>query len=71
MTTTVYTPYVILDDVIMAKVMELLNTARTMAENSYPHLTADYDRVIKQVREHAECFTGSQNKPQTKKAYNL
>jgi hypothetical protein len=49
--------------------MELLNTAKSMAEKSYPHLTNDYARVIKQVRERAECFTGSQNKPKTKKAY--
>ena len=68
--TTDYTPYVIIDDVTMAKVMELLSTAKCMAEKSYPHMTADYDRVIKQVRERAECFTGSQNKPKTQKAYN-
>jgi hypothetical protein len=66
---TDYNPYVIIDDVTMAKVMDLLNTGRTMAEKSYPHLTNDYARVIKQVRERAECFTGSQNKPKTKKAY--
>jgi hypothetical protein len=54
----------------MAKVMDLLNTGRTMAEKSYPHLVENYERVIKQVRERAECFTGSQNKPKTKKAYN-
>ena len=68
--TTDYNPYVIIDDVTMAKVMDLLNTGRTMAEKSYPHMTADYERVIKQVRERAECFTGSQNKPKTKKSYN-
>jgi hypothetical protein len=68
--TTDYYPYVIIDDVTMAKVMDLLNTGRTMAENSYPHLVENYERVIKQVRERAECFTGSQNKPKTKKAYN-
>ena len=67
--TTDYTPYVIIDDVTMAKVMELLNTAKCMAEKSYPHLTNDYARVIKQIRERAECFTGSQNKPKTTKAY--
>ena len=70
MTTTDYNPYVIIDDVTMSKVMELLNTAKCMAEKSYPHMTADYERVIKQVRERAECFTGSQNKPKTRKAYN-
>ena len=69
--TTDYTPYVIIDDVTMAKVMDLLNTGRTMAEKSYPHLVENYERVIKQVRERAECFTGSQNKPKTKKAYNV
>ena len=68
--TTDYNPYVIIDDVTMAKVMDLLNTGRTMAEKSYPHLVENYERVIKQVRERAECFTGSQNKPKTKKAYN-
>lgn len=68
--TTDNTPYVIIDDVTMAKVMDLLNTGRTMAEKSYPHLAENYERVIKQVRERAECFTGSQNKPKTKKAYN-
>ena len=68
--TTDYNPYVIIDDVTMAKVMGLLNTGRTMAENSYPHLVENYERVIKQVRVRAECFTGSQNKPKTKKAYN-
>ena len=67
---TDYTPYVIIDDVTMMKVMDLLNTGRTMAENSYPHLVENYERVIKQVRERAECFTGSQNKPKTTKAYN-
>lgn len=67
--TTDYNPYVIIDDVTMSNVMELLNTAKSMAEKSYPHLTNDYARVIKQVRERAECFTGSQNKPKTKKAY--
>ena len=66
---TDYTPYVIIDDVTMAKVMDLLNTGRTMAEKSYPHLVENYERVIKQVRERAECFTGSQNKPKTTKAY--
>lgn len=71
MTSTDYTPYVIIDDVTMSKVMDLLNTGRTMAANSYPHLTDNYDRVIRQVRERAECFTGSQNKPKTKKAYNV
>ena len=30
--TTDYNPYVIIDDVTMAKVMDLLNTGRTMAE---------------------------------------
>ena len=69
--TTDYTPYVIIDDVTMSKVMELLSTAKYMAEKSYPHMTADYERVIKQVRERAECFTGSQNKPKTTKAYNV
>ena len=68
--TTDYTPYVIIDDVTMSKVMERLNQGKAMAEKSYPHLTADFERVIKQVRERAECFTGSQNKPKTKKAYN-
>ena len=68
--TTDYNPYVIIDDVTMAKVMDLLNTGRTMAEKSYPLLVENYERVIKQVRERAECFTGSQNKPKTKKAYN-
>ena len=68
--TTDYNPYVIIDDVTMAKVMDLLNTGRTMAEKSYPHLVENYERVIKQVRERAECFMGSQNKPKTKKAYN-
>ena len=66
---TDYNPYVIIDDVTMSKVMELLNTAKSMAEKSYPHLTNDYARVIKQVRERAESFTGSQNKPKTRKAY--
>ena len=69
--TTDYTPYVIIDDVTMSKVMELLSTAKCMAEKSYPHMTADFERVIKQVRERAECFTGSQNKPKTKKAYSV
>ena len=68
--TTDYNPYVIIDDVTMAKVMGLLNTGRTMAEKSYLHLVENYELVIKQVRERAECFTGSQNKPKTKKAYN-
>ena len=67
--TTDYTPYVIIDDVTMSKVMSLLNTAKCMADKSYPHMTTDYERVIKQVRERAECFTGSQNKPKTQKAY--
>jgi hypothetical protein len=70
MTATDYTPYVIIDDVTMSKVMELLSTAKCMAEKSYPHMTADYERVMKQVRERAECFTGSQNKPKTKQAYD-
>ena len=43
--------------------------AQLMAKKSYPHLRADFERVIKQVRERAECFTGSQNKPKTTKAY--
>lgn len=68
---TDYTPYVIIDDVTMSKVMKLLSTAKSMAEKSYPHLVEKYDGVIKQVRERAECFTGSQNKPKTKKAYNV
>ena len=67
---TDYTPYVIIDDVTMSKVMGLLNIAKCMAENHYPHLVENYERVIKQVRERAECFTGSQNKPITKKAYD-
>lgn len=67
--TTDYTPYVIIDDVTMSKVMEILNQGKAMAEKSYPHLTNDYARVIKQVRERAECFTGSQKKPKTTKAY--
>ena len=67
--TTDYTPYVIIDDVTMSKVMERLNQGKAMAEKSYPHLTADFERVIKQVRERAECFTGSQKKPKTTKAY--
>ena len=71
MNTTDYIPYVIIDDVTMSKVMELLSTAKCMAEKSYPHMAADYERVIKQIRERAESFTGSQNKPKTKKAYNV
>ena len=67
--TTDYTPYVIIDDVTMSKVMERLNQGKAMAEKSYPHLTADFERVIKQVRERSECFTGSQNKPKATKAY--
>lgn len=66
---TDYTPYVIIDDVTMSKVMERLNQGKAMAEKSYPHLAADFERVIKKVRERAECFTGSQNKPKTTKAY--
>lgn len=66
---TDYNPYVIIDDVTMAKVMDLLNIGRTMAEKSYPHLVENYERVIEQVRECAECFTGSQNKPKTTKAW--
>ena len=62
-------PYIIIDEVTMAKTNELLRVAKCMAEKSYPHLTNDYARVIKQVRERAECFTGSQNKPKTTKAY--
>lgn len=64
-----YAPYVIIDDVTMSKVMGLLSTAKCMAVKSYPHLTADFERVIEQVRERAECFTGSQNRPKSKKAY--
>ena len=67
--TTDYNPYVIIHDVTMAKVMDLLNTGRTMAEKSYPHLVENFEQVIKQVRERAECFTGIQNKPKTTKAY--
>ena len=67
---TDYNPYVIIDDVTMSKVMKLLNIGKIMAEKNYPHLVEKYERVIKQVRERAECFTGSQNKPKTKKAYN-
>ena len=48
--TTDYTPYVIIDDVTMSKVMERLDQGKAMAEKSYPHLTADFERVIKQVR---------------------
>jgi hypothetical protein len=66
---TDYNPYVIIDEVTMAEVVNKLNLGKTMAEKSYPHLTADFERVIKQVRERAECFTGSQNKPKTTKAY--
>lgn len=69
--TTDYTPYVIIDDVTMAKVMDLLNVGRTMAANSYPHLTEDFNRVISQVRDRAESFTGSQNKPKTSPAYKF
>ena len=68
---TDYTPYVIIDDVTMAKVMDLLNVGRTMAANSYPHLTEDFNRVISQVRDRAESFTGSQNKPKTSPAYKF
>jgi hypothetical protein len=70
MAVTDYTPYVIIDDITMSKVMGLLNIAKCMAENNYPHLVENYERVMKQVRERAECFTGSQNKPKTKKAYD-
>ena len=67
---TDFTPYVILDDVTMAKVMDLLITGRHMAVNSYPHLVGDFDRTISQVRERAESFTGSHNKPKdATKAY--
>lgn len=68
--TTDYNPYVIIDEVTMAQVMNKLNLGRTMAEKHFPHLVEDYDRTIKQVRERAERFVGSQNKPKTiKKAY--
>ena len=67
--TTDYTPYVIIDDVTMSKVMERLNQGKAMAEKIYPHLVNDFSHTIKQVRERAECFIGSQNKPKTKKAY--
>ena len=66
---TDYTPYVIIDDVTMSKVMEKLNMALAMAKTSHPHLVNDFSLTIKQVRERAECFTGSQYKPKTKKAY--
>lgn len=63
MTTTDYTPYVIIDDVTMSKVMELLSTAKCMAEKSYPHMTADYERVIKQVRGRARAERPTKGQP--------
>ena len=67
---TDYNPYVIIDEVTMAEVVNKLNLGKTMAEKNYPHLVEDFDRVIKNVRERSERFVGSQNKPKTiKKAY--
>ena len=62
-------PYIIIDEVTMAKTNELLRVAKCMAEKSYPHMVEDYDRIINRIRDTAESFTGSQNKPKTKKAY--
>ena len=62
-------PYVVIDLVSFERMMHYLNIGKQMAEKSYPHLTEDYDRVIKNVRERAESFTGTQNKPRTHKTY--
>lgn len=64
-------PYIIIDEVTMAKTNELLNVARKMAEKSYPHMVDDYDRIINRIRETAVCFTGSQNMPKTHPAYKI
>ena len=69
--TTDYVPYIVIEDVTFSKVMELLSVGREMAAKSYPHMVQDYERVIKQVRERAESFTGTQNKPKVSKAYHV
>ena len=65
-----YTPYIIVEEPTFAKMLESLSVAREMAKKSYPHLVADYDRVITQARDRAESFTGTQNKPRTRKAFH-
>jgi hypothetical protein len=64
-------PYIIIDEVTMAKTNELLRVAKCMAEKSYPHMVEDYDRIINRIRDTAESFTGSQNKPRTSLAYKM
>ena len=68
--TTDYNPYIVIEDAYFCKVMWCLSLGKSMADKHCPHLSEDFERAIKQVRDHAESFIGSQNKPITKKAYS-
>lgn len=61
--------YMVVDMVTFEKVASALHLARKMAEKSYPHLVDTIDFAIDQMRNNTETFSGSHNKPRTKKAY--
>lgn len=68
--TTDYCPYIVMESVFFCKVFECLSLGKAMADKQYPHLSADFERAIKLVRNNAEYFVGTQNKPICKKAYS-
>lgn len=62
-------PYIIVDVLTFEKMLEYLELGKTMSEKKFTHLTEDFDRVIKRAKEGAECFLGTQNKPNVNKAF--
>lgn len=54
---------------VEARVHNALIQAIEMAKASYPHLVDELQFVEKRYTDTLESFIGSQNKPQTKKAY--
>lgn len=66
---TDYNIYMIMDAITCEKVKSALHIAHEMAKESYPHLVNEIDFAINRMVDNTESFVGSQNKPNTKKAY--
>ena len=66
---TDFNPYYIMPADVEAKVHGALLQAIAMAKASYPHLVEELQHVEKLYTDTLEAFTGTQNKPQTHKAY--
>lgn len=62
--------YVIIPSEVAGLIMEKLKIAQNMAHFHYEHMETAYEYAIKRFRDTAECFEGSHNKPNTKKAFN-